>query len=216
MMVVECKDISKSFGENQVLKGFSYKFEKGKIYVLYGVSGSGKSTLLNLIGGIDKPSSGEVIYYKNDVVDTSSKTILFRKRIAYLFQNYALVDNKSVKYNLEIALSYDNSKNKTEKMNLVLERVGLSDYLDKMIYTLSGGEQQRVALARALLKESDIILADEPTGNLDDKNAEVVISIFKQLRDEGKTIIIATHDVEFSQFSDEKIVLKSKNSNRTK
>ncbi|OCN04301.1 hypothetical protein A4S06_11570 [Erysipelotrichaceae bacterium MTC7] len=209
-MVVECKDITKSFGENQVLKDFSYRFKKGKIYVLYGVSGSGKSTLLNLIGGIDKPSSGEVIYYKDSVVDTSSKTMLFRKRIAYLFQNYALVDNRSVKYNLEIALAYDNSKNKTEKMNQVLERVGLSNYLDKMIYTLSGGEQQRVALARALLKESDIILADEPTGNLDEKNAEVVISIFKQLRDEGKTIIIATHDLVFSKISDEKIVLKNK------
>ncbi len=209
-MVVECKDITKSFGENQVLKDFSYRFKKGKIYVLYGVSGSGKSTLLNLIGGIDKPSSGEVIYYKDSVVDTSSKTMLFRKRIAYLFQNYALVDNRSVKYNLEIALAYDSSKNKTEKMNQVLERVGLSNYLDKMIYTLSGGEQQRVALARALLKESDIILADEPTGNLDEKNAEVVISIFKQLRDEGKTIIIATHDLVFSKISDEKIVLKNK------
>lgn len=207
-MIVECKNISKVFGTDVILDDFSYSFEQGKIYVLYGVSGSGKSTLLNLIGNLDKPSSGEIVYYKDSKVDTSNQMMLFRKRIAYLFQNYALIDDKTVKYNLEIALEYIKSDSKEKLMEDALERVGLNGYLNKKVFTLSGGEQQRVALARVLLKENDVVLADEPTGNLDEKNVLEVVELFKELKNKGKTIIIATHDESFLDICDYKIVLE--------
>lgn len=176
--------------------------------MIYGVSGSGKSTLLNLIGNLDKPSKGNVVYYQKGEVDHQNKTMLFRKRIAYLFQNYALIDDKTVKENLRISLEYVKSTNKEELMKTALARVGLEHCLHKKIFTLSGGEQQRVALARVLLKENDIVLADEPTGNLDEENAKKIFQIFEGLKKDNKTVIIVTHDHSFLEKCDEKILLE--------
>ena len=209
MYIVTCNNIKKSFKENVVIDDFSYEFDKGKIYLIYGESGCGKSTLLNLIGKLDKPSSGVIKYFDNSGEYKGNSTKFYREKIAYLFQNYALIDNQSVKQNLKIALEYSKEKNKEELMNNVLNRVGLKGMIDKKIYTLSGGEQQRVALARVLLKENDVVLADEPTGNLDDNNAKRIISLFSELRDEGKTIIIATHDEKFIEICDERIDLNN-------
>lgn len=191
-----------------VIDDFSYMFESGKIYGIIGASGSGKSTLLNMIGKLDNPTEGKIVYYYNDEIDKRSKTLLYRNRISYLFQNYALIDNKTVKQNLDIAFEYMKIKNKDEVMEKALEKVGLHNCLNMKIFTLSGGEQQRVALARILLRNNDIILADEPTGNLDHLNARIIFNIFEELKQQGKTIIIATHDMGFLDICDKKIELK--------
>lgn len=208
MKVIECINVNKSFDKDIVIKKFSYSFETGLIYAIYGRSGSGKSTLLNLIGKLEKPTDGEILYFKNGTLDKSNRTLLYRNRIAYLFQNYALIDDKTVKQNLEIALEYVKSDNKLELMEKALEQVDLSGCLNRKIFTLSGGEQQRIALARIMLRESDIILADEPTGNLDEDNAKIIFKIFNDFKAKGKTVILATHDRNLIDGCDEKIELK--------
>ena len=175
-----------------------------------GPSGVGKSTLLNIIGLIDKPDSGEVIICnnKNPYNKEKLKLKLFRDNIGYLFQNYALVDNYTVSKNLDIALEYVKNKDKKRLKEKALERVGLLDKLNNKVFELSGGEQQRVALARLMLKEKDIILADEPTGSLDEDNRDIILKLLKQLNNEGKTIVLVTHDKAVANICDREINIK--------
>jgi len=166
-----------------------------------GQSGTGKSTLLNIVGLLEEPDSGDVIIQgiENAWKSEKKQIELFRYTIGYLFQNYALIDNETVSKNLDVALEYVKLPNKDDKKKEVLEKVGLLDKLNSKIYQLSGGEQQRIALARLMLKKNDIILADEPTGSLDEVNRDQVLSILKSLNNEGKTILIVTHDPEVSK-----------------
>ena len=204
--MIELKKVSKSFGEKIIFTDLSYKINNGEFVAIVGKSGCGKSTLLNIIGLLDFDYTGEVLFNGKDVAMLKEKQVneYIRNNINYLFQNYALIDDESVEYNLLLALEYEKIplKEKKEKVSEALDKVGLASYNNKKVYTLSGGEQQRVALARIILKKGDIILADEPTGNLDNSNARKVMSILKQLNKQGKTIIMVTHNEQLAQECD--------------
>ncbi|WP_144467740.1 ABC transporter ATP-binding protein [Bacillus toyonensis] len=200
-MEIELKNISKKYENKQVLDNFNLVVNKGEMMAITGQSGTGKSTLLNIVGLLEEPDSGDVIIQgiENAWKSEKKQIELFRYTIGYLFQNYALIDNETVSKNLDVALEYVKLPNKDDKKKEVLEKVGLLDKLNSKIYQLSGGEQQRIALARLMLKKNDIILADEPTGSLDEMNRDQVLSILKSLNNEGKTILIVTHDPEVSK-----------------
>lgn len=189
--MIKIKNLNKKFDDKIVFSNLNLEIEDGEFIILGGPSGCGKTTLLNMIGAIEKFDSGEIIVDGIDIKNKRNHLNYFRKKIGFLFQNFALVDNKTVKENLKII-------RKDCKTNLSMEEalriVGLEDKLNKEVYKLSGGEQQRVAIARLMLKKCDVILADEPTGSLDRKNAEAVINILKELNTQGKTIVLVTHD----------------------
>lgn len=205
--MIEIKKVSKNFGEKIVFTNLSYKINDGDMLGIVGRSGCGKSTLLNIIGLLDFDYTGEVLFDGKDVAMLKEKQVnqYIRNNINYLFQNYALIDNETVEYNLLLALEYEKIplRKKKEMISEVLESVGLPSYNNKKVYTLSGGEQQRVALARIMLKKGNIILADEPTGNLDETNARRVMKILKELNKQGKTIIMVTHNEQLAQECDE-------------
>jgi putative ABC transport system ATP-binding protein len=205
MGVIQLDKVNKKFAEKIVLKDFSLAIDAGKMYAITGHSGCGKSTLLNIMGGIEKVTSGDVQILENKNISPRSFKArkLLRNHISFLFQNYALSDNDTVAYNLEIALLYNKAiKNKRQAIADALKRVGLEGYEKQKIYTLSGGEQQRVAIARLLLKPTQIILADEPTGNLDLENRNLIFELLLELNKEGKTIVIVTHDQELAERCD--------------
>lgn len=196
--VCELLDVSKRYQDHMVLEHINMKVYEGEMLAITGKSGSGKTTVLNIMGLLENPSGGTVKLFdkKSPRIGSVQANRLLRTRIAYLFQNYALIDDATVDYNLEIPLLYSRETRK-EKQKLkmdALEKVGLDIPLKQKTYGLSGGEQQRVAIARTLLKPCDLILADEPTGSLDVDNRNEIVKILKGLHDEGKTIIIVTHD----------------------
>lgn len=198
MPIIKLENICKSFGSKIILNDFSLEINHGDLIAITGSSGSGKSTLLNIIGLLEEFDSGNLIIDndKNIKINSKRSTMILRHKISYLFQNFALVDDKTVSYNLELATKYLN-KSKVDKKHLittVLKQVGLDGYEKRKIFELSGGEQQRVSIARLLIKNSKIILADEPTGSLDKSNRDIVFSYLKKLNADGKTIIIVTHD----------------------
>ena len=194
--MIEVKNLTKKFDDKVLFSDFNLKIENGDFIIFFGPSGCGKTTLLNMIGAIEKIDSGEIIVDGLDIKNKKNHLKYFRTKIGFLFQNFALVDNKTVKDNLKLI-------RKDCKTNLSIEEalkiVDLREKLNKKVYTLSGGEQQRVALARLMLKKCDIILADEPTGSLDKKNAESVLNILKELNKQGKIIILVTHDEEIKK-----------------
>ena len=187
-MTIDLLNVSKSFGSKKIFTDLNLKFESGKSYALIGGSGSGKSTLLNIIGRLEKIDSGNVLVDEQDIWKIKERTF-FKNTVGYVFQNYSLIENKTV---------YDNLKLITKDKKIitdVLEKVGLSsDYLHQKIYELSGGQAQRVAIARMLMKPRKIILADEPTGALDGEIGKEIIRLLLNERDEEKYVIIATHD----------------------
>ncbi|MGL5152956.1 MAG: putative bacteriocin export ABC transporter [Clostridium sp.] len=198
MSIIELRGITKSYGNKKVLDNFSINIEKGDFIGITGNSGSGKSTLLNIIGLLECFDSGDLIIngYKNIKVNSNTAMKVLRYELSYLFQNYALVDNETVLANLYLAMKYI-KKSKKEKLIMIkeaLHSVGLDGYNDQHIYQLSGGEQQRVAIARLLLKPCKIILADEPTGSLDENNRNEILELLISLNKQGKTIILVTHD----------------------
>ena len=212
-MVIELKNINKNYGNKYLFKNLNFSIKKGEMIAITGASGSGKSTLLNIIGLIDKPNSGEVSICgnKNPYDKEKIKLNLFRNNIGYLFQNYALVDNYTVSKNLDIALEYVKGKDKKMLKEEALDKVGLLDKLNNKVFELSGGEQQRVALARLILKENDIILADEPTGSLDEDNKAIILRLLKELNNEGKTVVVVTHDKVVADMCDREINIKELN-----
>ena len=203
--MIEIKNLNKSFKENQVFTNFNCHIKDGFMTAIIGKSGSGKSTLLNMIGLLDLDYQGDILYDNINIknLKENKQTEFIRKNINYLFQNYALIDNETVEQNLLLALAYEkiNKKEKLDKINQVLAKVGLDNFNDKKIYTLSGGEQQRIALARTIIKTGNIILADEPTGNLDSKTGADVMEILTQLNSNGVTIVLITHDEKVAQYA---------------
>lgn len=189
--MIEIQKLKKSFEEKQLFNNFDLTIENGEFIIFSGQSGCGKTTLLNMIGAIEPVDSGKIIVDGKNICDKKNKLNYFRTKAGFLFQNFALAENKTVAENLEmIKKKYSSGISMQE----ALKKVGLSDKLNQKIYKLSGGEQQRIALARLMMKKSDIILADEPTGSLDRKNAEIVMNILHDLNNSGKTIIMVTHD----------------------
>ncbi|RBP58761.1 putative ABC transport system ATP-binding protein [Alkalibaculum bacchi] len=205
--MIELANVSKAFEGQIVLNDFSVKIETNEFVTIVGKSGSGKSTLLHIMSMIDKPNSGTVRFL--DWTNPKGKDLLELRRchFGYVFQNYVLMNNKTVKENLLLSTKYTSSKDPAALVDY-LEKVQLSkEYLNKKVYQLSGGEQQRLAIARILLKPCTTIFADEPTGNLDNYNKNIILSLFKELKAEGKTIICATHDREIANQSDRTISL---------
>ncbi|AFS77143.1 putative macrolide export ATP-binding/permease protein [Gottschalkia acidurici 9a] len=211
MSIISLKNINKSFGSNKILDNFNLEIEKGEFIAIVGESGSGKSTLLNIIGMLDDFDSGELIVSGNKNLKSSSKDAekLRRHEIGYIFQNFALIDNVTVSENLDIALTYrDDIKDKENVKLKILKEIGLPDKINSKIYELSGGEQQRVSISMVFLKPCNIILADEPTGSLDDINKEIIMDFLKKVNKGGKTVIIVTHDKDVSKMCNKIVKLK--------
>ena len=212
--LIQLKNVSKNYISSkkiEVLKNINYTFKSGKIYSLTGPSGSGKSTLLNLISLIDKPSSGFIKL--NDLKindnDNDQRDMIRSRKIGIIYQDKNLLADFSTLENVYLArLSFSNNKKKaiTDAKNL-LKKVGLDKRLDHYPSELSGGESQRVAISRALINSPDIILADEPTGNLDVKNARDIFKLLFSLRNKNRIIIFATHNRYFADMSDCKLSL---------
>lgn len=189
-------NVSKRFEDKILFSNLNLTIEDGEFVIFSGPSGCGKTTLLNMIGAIEKLDNGQILVDNIDISKRKNQLPYFKSKVGFLFQNFALVDNKTVKQNLELV----QKDSKTDiTIQEALETVGLLDKLGKKVYTLSGGEQQRVALARLMLKKSKIILADEPTGSLDRKNSEMVMNILKNMNQQGKTVILVTHDDEIKK-----------------
>jgi len=196
--ILTLKNVSKEYNKISVLSNVNLIVKSGEMIAVMGESGKGKTTLLNIIGLISDKSGGDItIYdYNNPRINSKESMLLRRNKIGYLFQNYGLIDDESVLWNLKLALTYKkmSKKEKNDKIDNLLNEFNILKLKNKKIYQLSGGEQQRIALIRLILQESNLILADEPTGSLDEENRNFVISVLKKLNDGGKTIIIVTHD----------------------
>ena len=196
MKVVVVDKIHKQYHDHVIFDDFSMEIEQGSFVAIQGASGSGKSTLLYMIGLLASPDK------KNVKPFSRQANKLLKAKIGYLFQNFALIDNKSVYYNLYLSIDHFSFPDKKERILKALEDVGLKGFENKKICECSGGEQQRVALARLLIKPCQLILADEPTGSLDSVNKEVVFKILKKMQSQGKTIVIVSHDEELVERAD--------------
>ncbi|MFK4966227.1 ABC transporter ATP-binding protein [Lactococcus garvieae] len=196
--MIELQEVTKKFGKHQIFDRYSLSISAEKMTAILGRSGAGKSTLLNLIGLIEEADSGQVYIAGEKAPQINSKEALLMRRnfISFLFQNFALIEDESIERNLNISLVYEKIKGteKRRRMREVLNQVGIPHHLNEKVYALSGGEKQRVALARALLKRSQILLADEPTGSLDEQNRVLILGLLRQEVEKGKTVIIVTHD----------------------
>lgn len=201
MEIVRTENLSKTYGsgENLVraIDDVNLKIEKGEFIAIVGPSGSGKSTLLHLLGGVDNPSSGKIFIDGNDISKYSSKELaLFRRRkVGLIYQFYNLIPNLTVRHNIELPLKLDKRKINAEVLLDIVRKLGIEDKLDSFPSELSGGQQQRVAIARSLIYSPSLVLADEPTGNLDRENSREIIEILKYFnRTLKQTIIVITHD----------------------
>ena len=211
MALLEIKNVSKLYsgGTVKALNDVSISVEKGEWVAIMGPSGSGKSTMMNIIGCMDKPSLGQVILDGKDIAHESNKSLtqIRRDKIGLIFQQFHLVNYLTALENVMVAQYYHSMPDEKEAME-ALERGGLSQRARHLPSQLSGGEQQRVCIARALINHPQLILADEPTGNLDEANENMVIDIFKGLHAEGRTLIVVTHAPEVARFAQRTIVLE--------
>ena len=203
MAILETKDLRKIYGsgENEVhaLDGVSISVEEGEFVAVIGTSGSGKSTLLNMIGGLDRPTSGSVTIRGKELLKMKDEelTIFRRRNIGFVFQNYNLLPVLNVYENIVYPIEIDGGKTDTRFVKEIIHTLGLEQKLKNMPNNLSGGQQQRVAIARALATKPAIILADEPTGNLDSRTGEEIMNLLGEInRDQGQTILMVTHSPE--------------------
>ena len=209
MSVLSLKNISYSYGSTPVLQDVSYEFEKGRMYCIIGKSGAGKTTLLSLLSGLTNPKKGEILY-EGKRISSLDKYVYRSKYIGVVFQSYNLLTKYTALEN--VVLSMDIAGYKTESKSKraleLLESVGLDeDEANRRVLKLSGGQQQRVAIARALSYDPDIILADEPTGNLDADTQNEIMAIFRDLVNQGKCVILVSHSPEVAEMCDERYEL---------
>lgn len=195
MTLIRLKNITKTFNGDPILVNFNLEIDEGEFLGIAGRSGAGKSTLLNIIGLLEECEGTVSIKGKKiDNINSKEARLILKNDVGYLFQNYALIDDLTVYENLTIIFDKTPKKERRTLALRELSKLGLGDVLEKKIYQLSGGEQQRVAMARLILRDSEIILADEPTGSLDKKNGAIIMSLLKELHMQGKTIIMVSHD----------------------
>ena len=188
--MINVENLCKSFGDKVLFTDLSFTADAGEFVVITGRSGSGKTTLLNILGGLESPDSGTVLIDGKSISDRKFRRVFYSDTVGFLFQNFALVENKTVRQNLEMVMKKHRSGVSVEE---ALKMVGIADKAEAKVYTLSGGEQQRVALARLIFKRCSLILADEPTGSLDSENEDEVLRILHSFCDLGKTVITVTH-----------------------
>ena len=200
---ISLKNVNKSFGAHHVLNDVNIDINKGDFICIFGKSGGRKTTLLNILGTLETYDNGEMrSFEKLDPIKKKKECELLRRNnIAYLFQNFALVEKMTVEDNMKLAVKYNKAKNKKELIQTALDKMGVGDKLKSKVYELSGGEQQRVAIARNMVKPFDIMLADEPTGSLDDENKQMVMDTLLALNKEGKTIVVVSHDKDFKKIA---------------
>lgn len=215
MTLIEVKNLNKIYGsgeaEVKALKNINLNIEQGEFVAIVGQSGSGKSTLLHLIGGIDIPSSGEVIIDGKNIYKLKEKelSILRRRKLGFIFQFFNLIPVLTAQENIEMPVLLDNEKIDKKYMNELLRILGLEERKNNYPSQLSGGQQQRVSIGRALANKPSIILADEPTGNLDSKNSKEVLELLKYCAKKyNQTLILITHDINIAKSADRVITIE--------
>ncbi len=208
-VILDLKNVSKIYGSLYALSDINLTVKRGDWISIMGPSGSGKTTMINLIGCMDRPSVGEVILDGQDISQEKAKSLteIRRDKIGLVFQQFHLISYLTAVENVMVAQYYHSLPDEKEALK-ALEKVGLLERAKHLPSQMSGGEQQRVCIARALINSPEIILADEPTGNLDEENEQMVLDIFRQLHEEGSTIIAVTHDPEVGDVAERKIILE--------
>ena len=209
MSILQTENLTKIYGDGEnavhALRGINLTVEKGEFTAIVGTSGSGKATLLHMLGGLDRPTTGKVMVDGKDIFSLSEEqlTIFRRRKIGFVFQSYNLVPVLNLYENIVLPLELDGKKIDRGYIDQIAETLGLKDRLEALPNQLSGGQQQRVAIARALAGTPSIILADEPTGNLDSKTSQDVLSLLKVTSEKfGQTIVMITHNEEIAQMAD--------------
>ncbi|HEX7412619.1 MAG TPA: ABC transporter ATP-binding protein [Bacteroidia bacterium] len=215
--LISVKDLTKTYrtGDIEVhaLSAISLDIKKGEFVAIMGASGSGKSTFMNIIGCLDSPTSGEYLMEGKDVLkrDKNELAELRNNKLGFIFQSFNILPRTSAQENVELPLLYNNkvaAKERKEKAFNSLKSVGLADRVNSMPNQLSGGQQQRVAIARALVNDPLVIMADEPTGNLDSRTSYEIMEIFQKLNDKGITIVMVTHEPDIARFAKTNIIFK--------
>lgn len=200
--IIEIENLNKTFAGTTVLHNMNMQINEGEMVAIVGESGCGKTTLLNILGLISLPTSGHYMIKGKTIkhINTKDAMMLRRYTIGYLFQNYGLVEDETVEWNLKLAYAYKKTSKKIQKeeMERLLDEFQLTGELKNKVYQLSGGEQQRLALIKLIIKDCDIILADEPTGSLDASNRDLVMHKLLQMNQQHKTIVIVTHDMNIA------------------
>jgi len=216
-MLIALKELTKTYRMGEVdipaLRGVSVEIEKGEFVAIMGASGSGKTTLLNLLGCLDRPTSGQYLFEGEDISRHSEDELaqIRNQKIGFVFQSFNLLSRTAAQENVEMPLLYGPkvpAREKHERSKTMLERVGLGERMHHHPSQLSGGQQQRVAIARALINQPPLILADEPTGNLDTKSSKEIMAVFQELNAEGITIIMVTHEDDIARYAKRSIHMR--------
>ena len=215
MKILEIKNLCKEYGRGETkvdaLKDVSFEVEQGEFVAIVGPSGSGKSTLLHILGGVDTPTSGQVIISDTDIgkLNENNLAIFRRRQIGLIYQFYNLIPILNVEENMTLPILLDGKKPDKKLLKDLVEKLGLNDRLKHLPNQLSGGQQQRVSIGRALINHPALLLADEPTGNLDSKNSKEIISLLRKFnRENNQTVIIITHDERIALSADRVITIE--------
>ena len=215
MKILEVTNLCKTYGKGdtmvKALDNVSFSVEKGEFVAIIGPSGSGKSTLLHILGGVDVPTKGSVVINQTDIsnLDETALAIFRRRQIGLIYQFYNLIPILTVQENLTLPLLLDGRKPDEKQISTLVKRLGLENSLDHLPNQLSGGQQQRVSIGRALVNNPALMLADEPTGNLDSENSKEIISLLRQFnKDFNQTVIIITHDEKIANSADRVITIE--------
>lgn len=216
MAILECKNIKKTYKTKNIiteaLKGVNFSVEKGEFISIMGESGAGKTTLLNIIATLDRATSGVLSLNGKDISTLKSGEIarFRRKELGFVFQDFNLLDQFSNRDNiyLPLVLSEENLSLMEDRLNEIKDRLGISELLDKYPYEISGGQKQRIAIARAIITKPSLLLADEPTGALDSTASEMILNLFRQVNEDGQTVLVVTHSLRAASYAKRVLFIK--------